>query len=155
MGTLPPSRHRLGSRGIFEIVLISMGIAMNVEQFSLKGYAGYETRLSEYPDEELTQVGPETPGGEYLRRFWHPVYLTMISVIYLLPLKFLAKNWFCFETSPGTLGLVHKRCPHRQASLEYGKCEEHGSVVVITAGTSTPTVSCLTHLGNQKILVIV
>jgi hypothetical protein len=24
------------------------------------------------------------------------------------------------------LGLVHKRCPHRQASLEYGKCEEHG-----------------------------
>ena len=50
----------------------------------------------------------------------------MISVIYLLPLKFLAKNWFWFRDLSGTLGLVHKRCPHRQASLEYGKCEEHG-----------------------------
>ena len=31
--------------------------------------------MSENPDEELTLVGPETPCGEYLRRFWHPVFI--------------------------------------------------------------------------------
>jgi nitrite reductase/ring-hydroxylating ferredoxin subunit len=99
---------------------------MNVEQFSLRGYAGYETRLSEYPDEELTQVGPETPCGEYLRRFWHPVYLTNDLCDLPVALKILGEELVLFRDLSGTLGLVHKRCPHRQASLEYGKCEEHG-----------------------------
>ena len=99
---------------------------MNVEQFSLRGYAGYETRLSEYPDEELTQVGPETPCGEYLRRFWHPVYLTNDLCDLPVTLKILGEELVLFRDLSGTLGLVHKRCPHRQASLEYGKCEEHG-----------------------------
>jgi len=99
---------------------------MNVEKFSLRGYAGYETRLSEYPDEELTQVGPETPCGEYLRRFWHPVYLTNDLCDLPVNLKILGEELVLFRDLSGTLGLVHKRCPHRQASLEYGKCEEHG-----------------------------
>ena len=99
---------------------------MNVEQFSLRGYAGYETRLSENPDEELTQVGPETPCGEYLRRFWHPVYLTNDLCDLPVALKILGEELVLFRDLSGTLGLVHKRCPHRQASLEYGKCEEHG-----------------------------
>jgi len=99
---------------------------MNVEQFSLRGYAGYETRLSEHADEELTQVGPETPCGEYLRRFWHPVYLTNDLCDLPVALKILGEELVLFRDLSGTLGLVHKRCPHRQASLEYGKCEEHG-----------------------------
>ena len=99
---------------------------MNVEQFSLRGYTGYETRLSEHPDEELTQVGPETPCGEYLRRFWHPVYLTNDLCDLPVALKILGEELVLFRDLSGTLGLVHKRCPHRQASLEYGKCEEHG-----------------------------
>ena len=99
---------------------------MNVEQFSLRGYTGYETRLSEHPDEELTQVGPETPCGEYLRRFWHPVYLTNDLCDLPVALKILGEELVLFRDLSGTLGLVHKHCPHRQASLEYGKCEEHG-----------------------------
>ena len=99
---------------------------MNVEQFSLRGYAGYETRLSEHPDEELTQVGPETPCGEYLRRFWHPVYLTNDLCDLPVALKILGEELVLFRDLSGTLGLVHKRCPHRLASLEYGKCEENG-----------------------------
>ena len=30
----------------------------------------------EKPDPELTEVGPGTPCGEYLRRFWMPVAMT-------------------------------------------------------------------------------
>jgi hypothetical protein len=36
-------------------------------------YAGYFHRHAPEEDTELTHVGPDTPGGEYLRRFWQPV----------------------------------------------------------------------------------
>lgn len=36
-------------------------------------YGGYRHRQVPGEDEELTHVGPGTPGGEYLRRYWHPV----------------------------------------------------------------------------------
>ena len=31
-----------------------------------------------------------------------------------------------FRDKMGQYGLVHKRCPHRRASLEYGRCEDKG-----------------------------
>ena len=36
-------------------------------------FDGYNRRGLVAPDRELTEVGPGTPGGEYLRRFWQPV----------------------------------------------------------------------------------
>ena len=36
-------------------------------------FAAYRRAVLPQPDRELTAVGPGTPGGEYLRRFWHPV----------------------------------------------------------------------------------
>ena len=48
---------------------------MNGDQCREGGYAGDVTSYSVHPDDEMTQVGPGTPGGDYLRCFWHPVYL--------------------------------------------------------------------------------
>jgi len=39
-------------------------------------YSAYHHRARPAQDEELTRVGPGTPCGEYLRRFWQPVILT-------------------------------------------------------------------------------
>ena len=39
-------------------------------------YSGYHHRERPAADEELTRVGPSTPCGEYLRRFWQPVIRT-------------------------------------------------------------------------------
>ena len=36
-------------------------------------YGGYLHRQVPTEDSELTHVGPDTPGGEYLRRFWQPI----------------------------------------------------------------------------------
>jgi hypothetical protein len=36
-------------------------------------YSGYHHRQVPQEDTELTHVGPETPCGEYMRRFWQPV----------------------------------------------------------------------------------
>ena len=48
----------------------------------LKGeYTGYQGALDKLAvDKELTQVGPGTPGGEYLRRFWHQEPITPLGL---------------------------------------------------------------------------
>ena len=48
-------------------------------------YSGYHHRQVPQEDTELTHVGPATPCGEYMRRFWQPVcYLDDLKH---LPLK--------------------------------------------------------------------
>ena len=49
---------------------------INVDEFRVGVYQGYDTRFATEADDELTKVGPGTPCGEYLRRFWHPVALS-------------------------------------------------------------------------------
>ena len=90
------------------------------------GFRGYEVRFSAEADDELTRVGPGTPCGDYLRRFWHPVAIA--SEVETLPvaLRILGEDLVLFRDRAGRFGLVHRRCPHRQASLEYGTCEQHG-----------------------------
>ena len=99
---------------------------MNVDQFVKGSYAGYETRLSVQIEDELTRVEPETPCGEYLRRFWHPIFIADDLGELPVALKILGEELILFRDLSGRLGLVHKHCPHRRASLEYGRCEEHG-----------------------------
>ena len=99
---------------------------MKIDQFLQDSYAGYETRLSAHPDAELTQVGPGTPCGDYLRRFWHPVALS--SQLHDLPLaiRVLGEDLVLFRDLGGRTGLLHKHCSHRRASLEYGIITERG-----------------------------
>jgi phenylpropionate dioxygenase-like ring-hydroxylating dioxygenase large terminal subunit len=89
-------------------------------------YGGYHQTAALAADEELTQVGPGTPGGGYLRRFWHPVALT--SEISDLPrlIRVLGEDLVLFRDLGGRFGLLHRHCPHRGASLEYGICQNRG-----------------------------
>lgn len=79
------------------------------------------------PDPELTEVGPGTPCGEYLRRYWMPVAMT--DQIGDLPyrIRVLGEDLVLFrEKKEGRLGLVHLHCCHRNMSLEFGIVEEGG-----------------------------
>src|ERR1044071_4507949 len=76
----------------------------------------------------LTQVGPGTPGGELLRRYWLPIAaapeLTDES-----PTKFvrgLGEDLVLFKDKSGNIGLIQDHCPHRGASLMYGRVEDRG-----------------------------
>ena len=40
-------------------------------------YGGYYTNKVPGHDPELTEVGPGTPTGEYMRGFWHPVCMSI------------------------------------------------------------------------------
>ena len=89
-------------------------------------YRGYGARRHAGPDEELVRVGPGTPGGEYLRRFWHPVALSSGVADLPVPVRILGEDLVLFRDGEARVGLVHRHCPHRRASLEYGTCHGHG-----------------------------
>lgn len=90
------------------------------------GFSGYHIRPATEPDAEITHVGPGTPCGEYLRRFWHPVAMTQELGELPLNVRILGEDLVLFRDLAGRYGLVHRNCPHRLASLEYGKCESDG-----------------------------
>ena len=84
--------------------------------------------LSREDNELLTQVGPGTPGGELLRRYWMPVS-TLADFNQGEPKKrvrVLGENLVLFRDASGNIGLIPERCPHRHASLYNGFLEKDG-----------------------------
>ncbi len=78
------------------------------------------------PNEDLTKVGPGTPGGEYLRRYWHPVAVSSKVTIRPRKVKILGEDLIIFRDGKGRPGLLYPRCMHRGTSLFYGHIEEKG-----------------------------
>ncbi len=74
----------------------------------------------------LSRVGPGTPCGELLRRYWHPV--AMSSKVDARPrnIRILGEDLLLFRDKSGRPGLLYPRCMHRGTSLYYGRVEERG-----------------------------
>ena len=75
---------------------------------------------------ELTEVGPGTPMGELLRRYWHPIGLAADATDTPRQVRVLGEDLILFRDKTGRPGLVYPHCAHRGASLYYGKVEERG-----------------------------
>jgi nitrite reductase/ring-hydroxylating ferredoxin subunit len=90
-------------------------------------FSGYRlaTQTAE-EDAELTHVGPETSCGEYLRRFWHPVALSTQLTDLPLAIRVMGEDLVVFRDRSDRVGVLHRQCCHRRASLEYGRVEELG-----------------------------
>ena len=89
-------------------------------------FGGYLHPRSEDTEPDLTRVGPRTPGGEYLRRFWHPIAMAAELGDKPLPVTALGEKLILFRDQGGRLGLVHRHCSHRGTSLEFGIISERG-----------------------------
>ena len=89
-------------------------------------YGAYHHRERPADDEELTRVGPGTPCGEYLRRFWQPVILS--EELRDLPrrLRIMGEDLVAFRDRRGAVGLLELHCPHRGTSLEFGLVSDKG-----------------------------
>ena len=75
----------------------------------------------------LTQVGPGTPGGDMLRRHWHPI--AAVDELDRSPIKavrLLGEDLVVFKDLSGNYGLTERRCAHRNADLAYGMVEKGG-----------------------------
>jgi phenylpropionate dioxygenase-like ring-hydroxylating dioxygenase large terminal subunit len=85
--------------------------------------------LSREDNERLTRVGPGTPMGELMRRYWIPAgFGSQIAAPDSPPVRvrLLCENLVMFRDSSGRVGLVDETCPHRTASLFFGRNEENG-----------------------------
>ena len=100
----------------------------------LKGpYSAYLHRDVPADDQELTRVGPGTPAGEYLRRFWQPIALSTDLTDVPLRVRILGEDLVLFRDGRGKAGLLELHCSHRGTSLEFGlisacglRCCYHG-----------------------------
>ena len=74
----------------------------------------------------LTQVGPGTPGGEWLRRYWHPVAAAseLTADQPKKRIKVLGEELVLYRSQSGSYGLLAEHCSHRGTSLYYGFVEE-------------------------------
>jgi len=77
-------------------------------------------------NERMTRVGPGTPGGEMLRRYWWPVWFSQLVTDRPVPVRILGEDLILFRDAAGRFGLLDRRCPHRGASLELGRVEADG-----------------------------
>jgi phthalate 4,5-dioxygenase len=85
--------------------------------------------LPQHENELLTRVGPGTEMGALMRRYWIPAaFSAQIAKPDSPPLRvrLLGENLVLFRDTGGRIGLVDERCPHRTASLFYGRNEENG-----------------------------
>ena len=83
--------------------------------------------LSHTDNEKLTRIGPGTPCGELMRRYWHPIYPEIkLRDNPVAKVRILCEDLVLFRDRSGKLGLVQERCPHRMTHLSLAVPEENG-----------------------------
>ena len=85
--------------------------------------------LTKEDNETLTRVGPGTLMGNLLRRYWLPALLsTEVPAPDSPPVRvrLLGEDLVAFRDTNGSVGLFVQSCPHRGASLFFGRNEECG-----------------------------
>src|SRR5438552_18527626 len=80
--------------------------------------------LSKELNERLTRVGPGTPMGNLMRRYWHPIAATVeLEENPVKKVRLMGEDLVLYRHRSGNLGLIDEPCPHRRASLEHGNPE--------------------------------
>lgn len=83
-------------------------------------------------NERITRVGPGTPCGELLRRYWQPAALldefdprfdARMAQRPLKAVRLLGQDLVLFRDDAGRFGLLDRDCPHRGADLAFARHE--------------------------------
>src|ERR1700681_3784696 len=85
--------------------------------------------LTKQDNELVTRVGPGTPMGNLMRQYWVPAMLSSeLPVTDCDPVRvlLLGEQLIAFRDSNGKVGVLANNCPHRGASLFFGRNEEAG-----------------------------
>src|ERR1041385_4304466 len=85
--------------------------------------------LKQEENELVTRVGPWAYLGQTMRRYWMPALLSSE-----LPqpdsdpvrVRLLGEDMIAFRDTTGAVGMIQNNCPHRGASLFFGRNEEAG-----------------------------
>ena len=76
---------------------------------------------------KLSCVGAETPMGQLLRRYWHPVAgAEELEVNPTKPVRLMGEDLVLYKDLSGNYGMLDRHCPHRRADLSFGFVESGG-----------------------------
>jgi len=101
-------------------------VEVNDSQVKKMMYRGYEKRNVPAHDAELTATDGGTPMGEYMRQFWQPVCLSEELTDVPKAIRILGEDLVAFRDLSGNVGVMHRHCAHRGASLEFGVIAQNG-----------------------------
>ena len=85
--------------------------------------------LSKEQNEVLSRVGAGTPMGNLMRQYWLPALLSTELPHEDGPplrLRLLGEDMIAFRATSGSVGVIQNACPHRGASMFFGRNEEEG-----------------------------
>ena len=84
--------------------------------------------LTQEENDLITQTGPGSPGGDFLRRYWQPAALSeeLPHGGPPKPVRLLGEDLAMFRDDAGRIGLLGLHCAHRAADLSYGRIENGG-----------------------------
>ncbi len=76
------------------------------------------------PGVDFVHFGPGTPGGLYLRNFWHPVYCAQdLAPGWAKRIQIMGEYFTLYRGEGGSAHVVEDRCPHRKTQLAIGSIE--------------------------------
>ena len=102
--------------------------------------------LSREDNELLCRVGRGTPMGTLMREYWVPAGLSSeLPEPEGSPLRvrLLGEDLIAYRTAAGAVGLMQNACPHRGASLFYGRNEGEGLRCVYHGWKFDPAGRCV------------
>src|SRR6185437_6334587 len=84
--------------------------------------------LTREENERLTRVGPGTPMGNLMRRYWHPVAAKaqLLERGGVMPVRIFGEDLVLFRDGKGRIGLVGDRCAHRGVKLDCAFANDDG-----------------------------
>ena len=85
--------------------------------------------LTRQDNELLTRTNPGTPMGNLMRRYWLPALFSWELAqpdSDPLHVRLLGEDLVAFRDTTGQVGMIAANCPHRGASLFFGRNEEAG-----------------------------
>ena len=85
--------------------------------------------LTREDNELLTRVGPGTPMGDLLRQYWMPLLFSEELPEADCPpkrVRLLGEDLIAYRDTSNRVGLLANACPHRGASMFFGRNEEDG-----------------------------
>src|ERR1700742_1193049 len=97
-------------------------------------------------NELICRVGPGTPMGDTMRRYWLPALLSSeIAEPDSAPVRvrLLGEDLVAFRDTEGRIGLLDEYCPHRRVSLFFGRNEDCGLRCIYHGGTLSTDGQCL------------
>ncbi|MGH7091809.1 MAG: Rieske 2Fe-2S domain-containing protein, partial [Stellaceae bacterium] len=102
-------------------------------------------------NEQLTRVGQGTSMGTTMRLYWLPALLSHEIAEPDGPpvrVRLLGEDLVAFRDSRGRIGLVDEYCPHRRASLYFGRNEECGLRCVYHGWKFDVTGACVDQMNE-------